>query len=60
VREVLYRELYRGVVTFEYSVAWVDQDVDASQLKAFCDEVKVEGPGVVGYNEALTKYSKKY
>ena len=35
------------------------QDVDASQLKAFCDEVRVEGPGVVGYDEALTKYRKK-
>ena len=34
-------------------------DVDANQLKAFCDEVKVEGPGVVGYNEALAKYRKK-
>ncbi len=34
-------------------------DVDANQLKAFCDEVRVEGPGVVGYDEALTKYRKK-
>jgi len=35
-------------------------DVDAGKLKAFCDEVvKVEGPGVVGYNEALAKYGKK-
>jgi len=35
------------------------RDVDASQLKAFCDEVRVEGTTVVGYDAALTKYRKK-
>jgi hypothetical protein len=35
------------------------KDVDVGKPKAFCDEVRVEGPGVVGYNEALTEYGKK-
>ncbi len=34
-------------------------DVDPGKLKAFCDEISVQGPSIVGHGEAIAKYRKK-